>query len=339
MDTHFHNFFNKNPLVQAIHTVVKGRVRYKVNGLSSSESLKRYLEFRLSEVEGITQVRANHFTGNILIFFQPNLSLNAITSLLQDVVLDYKKQDTKLPVIMAESSVGKEKVKKMGSQLVLVSGAVSTLAFCTGLLYKYSLDKSILLAIQKLHTPLLDRMILGITFLGDPIVLLLICSGLIVGSPYYKSYREATTLSIAAVGAIALNCWLKMLFGRARPALWNRIINVGQHSFPSGHAMVSIVIYGFIGYILAKQFPQWRRQIFALTFILIVAIGFSRLYLGVHWPTDVAAGYASGLVWLSACIYGLEQWQKYRLSGRHSQQESLASNQMLGLRNFQKAAV
>jgi membrane-associated phospholipid phosphatase len=79
---------------------------------------------------------------------------------------------------------------------------------------------------------------------------------------------------------------MKLFFGRARPALWKHIINVGQHSFPSGHAMVSIVIYGFIGYLLAKQCPQWRLRIYALTVVLIAAIGFSRLYLGVHWLTE-----------------------------------------------------
>jgi undecaprenyl-diphosphatase len=130
---------------------------------------------------------------------------------------------------------------------------------------------------------------------------------------------------------------LKLLFGRARPALWDRIIHVGLHSFPSGHAMVSIVIYGFIGYILAKQFPQWRGRIFALTFVLIVAIGFSRLYLGVHWPTDVVAGYAAGLVWLIACIQRLELPQKYASLGRHLQQEPEASNKMLELTHSQKA--
>lgn len=581
MGTHLDKLPNDNSLVRAIHTAVKGRARYKVSGLYRSEALKRYLEFRLSELEGIEQVRANYFTGNVLVIFHPDFSPFALALLIQAIVLDYRKQSKKLPVktanistaqaeakflsinkiklnklaahaqeqnifswhvwsvdsVIAEfntsavsglsSASAQENLKQYGSnvlqktacrsqlstfieqfkslpvaflsvaaglsittgglanalvimgvvvtnaiigyttesqskkiinspkilvkpsalvirdgnlqqisaeeivagdilvlklgsyipadarlieanclsvdesalfgeslpvvkttqaltmedvplgkrvnmvymgtlvtggqgvavvvatgkntvrgkiqtrvgsailpqtpkkkqldqadnQLVLVWGTVCTLIFCTGLLHAYGLDKGILLAIQKLHTPLRDRIMLSITFLGEPVVLLLICLGLEIGSLYYHRRSEVTTLGIAAVGAIGLNYLLKVRFGRARPALWKWIVDVGHYSFPSGHAMMSIVIYGFISYILAKQFPQWREQIFALTVVLIVAIGLSRLYLGVHWPTDVAAGYAAGLVWLIVCILSLELWQKYRSSARHSQQE------------------
>lgn len=173
-------------------------------------------------------------------------------------------------------------------------------------------DTRILLAIERIHTPLLDRVMLGITFIGDPTVLLIICLGF--GIWLLKQGRRATTttLGVAAVGAIVLNFLLKNLFGRARPELWNRIVDVGYYSFPSGHAMVSLVIYGLLGYILSTQFPRARKFILCLTAILVAAIGFSRLYLGVHWPTDVAAGYAAGLVWLIACISSLKVWRKYR---------------------------
>ncbi|MBW4500473.1 MAG: phosphatase PAP2 family protein [Scytonema hyalinum WJT4-NPBG1] len=362
----FNQLRNENPLVRAIHTAVKGRARYKVSGLHYSEDLKRYLESRLSEEEIIAQVHANHITGNVLVIFHPEKSPNAIALLLQDIVLDYRKQVRKLPVTTAYISTAKETAKNLpinkgelnqpkadadkqngkallpqthtnkqldqaSNQLVLVSGVVSSLVLCTAVLHKYNLDTSILLAIQKLHTPLLDRIMLGITSLGDPTVLLLVSLGLGFGLIYHNRRFQATTLGIAVGGAILLNCLLKLLFGRARPALWDRLIHVGLHSFPSGHAMVSIVIYGFIGYILAKQFPQWRGRIFALTFVLILAIGFSRLYLGVHWPTDVVAGYAAGLVWLIACIQRLELRQKYNSLGKHLQQEPEASNKMLEL--------
>jgi len=182
----------------------------------------------------------------------------------------------------------------------------------------YALDVGILLAIRRLHTTLLDQAMMGITFIGDPSVLLVVCVGIAVWLLRQKHRSEATTLVIAAIGAIGLNVLLKHLFNRARPMLWERIVDVGQYSFPSGHAMVSLVIYGFIGYLLATRFGRYRVWIAIITIFLIIAIGFSRMYLGVHWPTDVAAGYAAGLVWLIACILSLKIWRdrtaKYHLS-------------------------
>jgi undecaprenyl-diphosphatase len=146
----------------------------------------------------------------------------------------------------------------------------------------------------------------SITFFGEPLPLLFISSGF--GLQLWHNHRrqEATGLGIATVGAIGLNYLFKELFARARPALWNYIVHAVHYSFPSGHAMVSTVVYGYIGYVLAQEFPQWREQILAATVALILAIGFSRLYLGVHWPTDVLVGYAAGLLWLIVCIAVLQ---------------------------------
>ncbi|MEH1840547.1 MAG: phosphatase PAP2 family protein [Nostoc sp.] len=343
-NSHFHKLPNQNHWVQAIHTAVKGRVRYKVNGLYHSEALKKYLESRLLEEEIILQASANSYTGNILVIFHPDKSLNTIALLIQDILLDYRQKSSKSPAsgaVITESNLDsfgtkentaavvgnnrygydsavlpqismQRQLNQTGSQLIPVLGAVGVLVCGTGLLYAYNLDEAILLLIQRLHTPLRDRIMLGITFMGDPLVMLLSSLGLAISPLFYNRRREATILGIAGVGATLLNCLMKLLFGRARPALWKHIIKVGQHSFPSGHAMVSIVIYGFIGYILAKQFPEWRFWIYDLTIVLIAAIGLSRLYLGVHWLTDVTAGYAAGLVWLIACILSLELQQKYR---------------------------
>lgn len=72
-----------------------------------------------------------------------------------------------------------------------------------------------------------------------------------------------------------------------------------------------MVLYGFIAYILATYYPQFSRLIYVLAVILIVAIGISRLYLGVYWPTDVIAGYGVGFLWLMICITVLKL-QKFR---------------------------
>ncbi|MGD1912205.1 MAG: phosphatase PAP2 family protein [Rivularia sp. (in: cyanobacteria)] len=167
-------------------------------------------------------------------------------------------------------------------------------------------DTEILQSIYSIHTPLLNKIMAGITYLGNGSILIdLSCFvGIILLTQ--RRFINAFTLVIVASGGIGLNLWLKTLYGRVRPALWERIVEANSFSFPSGHAMVSLVIYGFIGYLLIVKFPSWSGIILLFTTLLIVAIGFSRLYLGVHWPTDVIAGYAAGLVWLISCITSTE---------------------------------
>lgn len=76
--------------------------------------------------------------------------------------------------------------------------------------------------------------------------------------------------------------------------------------------MISLVIYGFIGYWLMRRFEAWRNTIAIVASVLVITIGFTRLYLGVHWPTDIVAGYAAGLVWLLTCIVSLEIAEKIK---------------------------
>ncbi|MEG4585581.1 phosphatase PAP2 family protein [Microcoleus sp. MOSTC5] len=188
----------------------------------------------------------------------------------------------------------------------------------------YAFDTSILLALRKLHTPLRDQIMLGFTFLGEPNLLLVICLmlGIVLVARNHRS--EATTIAFAGAGAIGLNLLLKKLFARARPQLWERVVDVKFYSFPSGHAMISMVIYGLLGYFLGSRFPKQRWSIYSLTVVLIAAIGLSRLYLGVHWPTDVIAGYTAGLVWLITCIITLEIWKELRSLTTASKEEFLS---------------
>lgn len=190
----------------------------------------------------------------------------------------------------------------------------------------HAFDQSILLGLWKLHQPLLDRIMIGFTILGEPTLLLVLSLswGAIL---LFRNHRsEATTIALAGAGAVVLNTWLKNLFGRARPELWERIVDVEASSFPSGHAMISLVIYGVFGYFLVMRFPKWRWVLSVLTGILIAGIGLSRLYLGVHWPTDVIAGYTAGLVWLITCILSLEVWKELRSTVKEPEERFLSSD-------------
>ncbi|WP_414625100.1 phosphatase PAP2 family protein [Calothrix sp. CCY 0018] len=168
------------------------------------------------------------------------------------------------------------------------------------------LDTAILQRIYELHTPLLNQIMTGITFLGNGSTLIFISCIVMIFLLLSRKFASAFTLVIVTSGGIGLNVWLKNIFSRVRPALWERVVDAASYSFPSGHAMVSLVVYGFIGYLLIANFRSWSSGILFFTTLLILAIGFSRLYLGVHWPTDIIAGYAAGLVWLISCIVSTE---------------------------------
>jgi undecaprenyl-diphosphatase len=106
---------------------------------------------------------------------------------------------------------------------------------------------------------------------------------------------------VAALGAEALDQILKLLFDRPRPETFFGFAAPVTHSFPSGHAMVSCCFFGVMAVILAARAPSRlkRTAIFAAAAILVVLIGFSRVYLGYHYPTDVLGGYAAAVVWLA----------------------------------------
>lgn len=175
-----------------------------------------------------------------------------------------------------------------------------------------AIDQAILLAIKPLHTPLLNIVMHGFSIVGGTVVVTLLCLGLGVTFWVRRNKIEFTTLAIAALGSVIMNLAIKLFFKRDRPALWELVSsNPRTSSFPSGHAMMSLVIYGLLGYLLAHRFPRWRWWIFIGITLLVTAIGFSRLYLGIHWPTDIVAGYAAALIWLAVSILYLEvRWKR-----------------------------
>ena len=185
-----------------------------------------------------------------------------------------------------------------------------------------AIDTTILQSIRLIHSPGLNRVMIGITFLGEPLVLVILSVSFGIVLLIQRRWVSVVTLSVLTAGGIGLNFLLKDLFARTRPELWDRILDVRQYSFPSGHAMISLIIYGFIGYWVATRYRHWRNLVVSVVVLLILAIGFSRLYLGVHWPTDIIAGYAAGTVWLVTCILSLEIASKiYNKSSKYADQE------------------
>ena len=147
----------------------------------------------------------------------------------------------------------------------------------------------------------LDNVMLEITALGSATVVnvvMLITIALLWQTGHRKSL---TVLVIGAIGGAILNAILKAFFNRPRPLIVTWVTQVHSTSFPSGHAMESLIVYGAIAYVIARLQPASRTRyaIWGGAALIIAAIGTSRMYLGVHYPSDVIAGYCAGLAWLA----------------------------------------
>src|SRR6476469_419754 len=150
--------------------------------------------------------------------------------------------------------------------------------------------------------PSLDAMMLTITQLADARVVVVIVA-LTLGILWWRNHRsEAKIFAIACLGAFILNNGMKLFFAKPRPHIFPSLISETSFSFPSGHALGGFVMYGFLAYLLSAHFPKYSKFIYTLAVITIAAIGLSRIYIGVHWPTDIIAGYGVGYIWLMLCI-------------------------------------
>jgi membrane-associated phospholipid phosphatase len=166
----------------------------------------------------------------------------------------------------------------------------------------FAFDKNFLLWLHQFANPTLDQLMLFTTEIGNPTTVVTVAV-ITLAILWWRSYRlEAMVFAITCLGGAILNTGLKLFFSKVRPQLWKQLIVETSFSFPSGHAIGSIVLYGFIAYLLASFYPKYSPIIYTLVVILIGMIGISRLYLGVHWLTDIIAGYGVGFLWLMVCI-------------------------------------
>lgn len=152
-----------------------------------------------------------------------------------------------------------------------------------------------------------------VTALGSATVLTLVtiaCAGYLL---MRKQYGMLVLLAVATVGGQLVSLLLKGLFDRPRPAFASGASHVATSSFPSGHSMLSAVVYLTIGALMARASSRYRVKIYFLTMAMLVTllVGVSRVYLGVHYPTDVLAGWSIGLVWALLCWLVAQYLQRH----------------------------
>lgn len=149
----------------------------------------------------------------------------------------------------------------------------------------------------------LQEMARDITALGGATVITLMTTFVFGYLLLRRRYGAAVLVLVSIVGGYVLSSWLKDLFERPRPTVVPHLMQVMSHSFPSGHSMVASVAYVTLGALLARTVARRREKIYfiALAFALAFLIGVSRVYLGVHYPTDVLAGWSAGTAWALLC--------------------------------------
>ena len=150
----------------------------------------------------------------------------------------------------------------------------------------------------------------GISLLGKPLLLgICIAAGAIFA--YIRNRRRlALFLVITAIGGGLVDSAVKIIVNRPRPVVEEPLAHAFGKSFPSGHAMSSTVTYGALLLVFLPMIPRaWRWVVVAVTATLVLAIGASRLLLGVHFVSDVAGGYALGLAWLCGCAALFNIWR------------------------------
>ena len=171
-------------------------------------------------------------------------------------------------------------------------------------------DTAVLLAFRNpadladpIGPPWLEAVFRDITSLGGTVLLTLITIT-VTGYLLMDGKRATALLVIVAIGGgYLVSNLLKLGFGRPRPDLVAHLVDVRSLSFPSGHAMLSATTYLTLGALLARVHSRRRIKAYLLTVAVgtTLLVGISRVYLGVHWPTDVLAGWCAGAAWAMLC--------------------------------------
>lgn len=180
-------------------------------------------------------------------------------------------------------------------------------------------DDNLIGWVQGMESPGMTKWMQVFTWIGSgrPVIIITIMF-MIVLYIFLGHRRELLFLAAVIAGSATLNTLLKLAFHRARPTI-HRIVEANGYSFPSGHSMAAFSLYGGLAFLIWKHIPTAtdRVMMIIVSTALILAIGMSRVYLGVHYPSDIAGGYFLSGSWLAICIWFYQRYLE-RLSLLHS---------------------
>src|SRR5216684_411140 len=164
-------------------------------------------------------------------------------------------------------------------------------------------DKTFEISLRVSAVPIGTKIFRRVTLLGQQGVVVL---GVIVGVflVVRKRWIHVGLWGFTLIGSELLNLWLKAVISRPAPGVDDPVLTPPDFSFPSGHAMLTLIAYGMLTYFLWREQPTWRVRLTMLVGVIALAllVGFSRLYLDTHYFSDVLGGFALGVAWLSLCI-------------------------------------
>jgi undecaprenyl-diphosphatase len=168
-------------------------------------------------------------------------------------------------------------------------------------------DLAVRAAVRSLETPALTSVMWAASVYGAPLRLLPL--GLVAAAVFFlRGWRRGAVLVLVTLaGSVALDLGLKVLFARVRPqAVYDYYPTPSSFSFPSGHALVAVCFFGGIAVLLTHRLETRVVQtlVWLVSVAVILLIGISRIYLGVHYPTDVIGGFSVGVVWVAAVALG-----------------------------------
>lgn len=164
----------------------------------------------------------------------------------------------------------------------------------------FHFDAPLLWKMHGLHSPGLDQFFTLLSKLGYEWFLIPADVLIVVALLWRKRWREASFVAISFVGSALLNLGSKQFFQRDRPSLWESIAPESTFSFPSGHAMGSMTLA--VTVVLLAWNTRWRWPVLVLAPAFSVLVSVSRVYLGVHYPSDILAGWCAALVWVVGCF-------------------------------------